>query len=90
MTCRPVVVDEVSRGDNLSAARNREHARLLVEAAFERGQPLVAHEHEEARFRHMAGRCGVEPAGTVLDGPSPVEGQRGAGCQGDPAQRLGR
>ena len=59
----------------LAAARDGERAGGVVEAAPQRGQALVAHQHEEVDLGQVARGIRIEPAGTVLDCVSPVERQ---------------
>lgn len=58
-------------------------ARLVVIGA-QRGEPILAHQHEEADLREIGRRGAIEAAGAVLDGVEPV------GRQGRTGRQLAR
>ncbi len=70
---------QIALHDRLSRAQDGQRSCCFVEAAIERGEPLVAHQHQKADFGQMLRRGRIEAAGTVLDGPRAVEGHRFAG-----------
>ena len=81
---------ELPAHHRLAAAHNGERAGRIVEAAPQRGEPLVAHQHQEVDLGQMARSVRIEAAGPVLDGPGPVEGQGLTGRQLDALEPLRR
>jgi len=62
----------------------------LIELGPQRGQPLIAHQHQEADFGEIGGGGGIEAASAVLDGVEPVGRQGAADRQLGAGQRLWR
>src|SRR5581483_5268438 len=62
----------------------------LVVIGAQCGQPLVAHQHQEALLGEIGRSRGVEAGGPILDGVEPVGRQGLAGFQDSPGQSLRR
>ena len=62
----------------------------FVVVGAQRGQPLIAHQHQEALLGKIGRGGGVEPAGAVLDGIEPVGRDRLTDRKAGPLQRLRR
>src|SRR5258707_5315635 len=87
---RPTTGPEVATNDLAALPMDSERLSGVIEARLERGQPLVAHEHQKVDLRQM-GRMGrIEAARTVLDGVGPVEWKRLTRLQVDAIEGLGR
>ena len=68
----PVLAAQVAASRRAAFPLDRQRMARLVIVGVQRGQPLIAHQHQEALLGEIGRPRRVEAAGAVLDGVEPV------------------